>query len=539
MKSETVVPLGISDSHSVVAQTMQAARGALEDALQRHALLDLIVAALIAFAIVLVAKNTILSPLRAIPGPWLAGLTSWYEFYYDVIKNGTYAHQHSKMHQQYASTVIRISPNHVHIISSPVITSLFAIGPSGSRFRKAKYYYNSIGMSTAIGSHYDVESHHRHRSTMAVGFSSKSITAFNTTIVEYAREAMDVIASRGLDGTPVVLSHHTQAYTIDVVSKISFGQPVGAMKEDGVYPPTVWAMDNFSNHFNFTKHFPYWQLVLPLLPPTVVKRLMPGVQYMQELGTRLITDLIAKRQIEGRSDEEYQEGEGAIFETLLKPNPKKQYPAPGLNGLVEDACAFLVGGSDTTGLTLQAVTLFVLRNPAVYSKLRSELDSAAEFIRDDFDMHTVSKLTWLTAVIRETMRLLPPTPGPLPREVPPEGIRVGKYFLPGGTIVSSGLLSLHYNPSLFPEPDKFKPERWLGEDGARLVEWWNPFSRGPRSCLGRQVAWHELVTFLAHLFLRFDLELFQSDETNLEWTEHMFTRIRAPIKIKVLKDRWA
>ncbi|BCS30782.1 cytochrome P450 [Aspergillus puulaauensis] len=394
-------------------------------------------------------------------------------------------------------------------------------------------------MSSAIGSHYDVEAHRRHRSTLAVGFSSKSVHGFNPIIIDYAREVMDIIASRGRDGRTVVLAHHAQAYTIDVVAKISFGQPVGAMHEVGVHPPTAHAMDNFSNHFNFTKHFPYWQLVLSFLPLSASKRSMPAVHYMQELGTRLVTDLIDQRAREGRSDEEYQEGTGAIFECLLKPNPKKQFPAPDLNGLVQDACAFLVGGSDTTGLTLQAVTLFVLRNPAVHSRLRTELDGAAGFIRYDFDMHQVSKLPWLTAVIRETLRILPPTPGPLPREVPPEGIRIGKHFLPGGTIVSSNLLSLHYNPSLFPDPDKFKPDRWLGESGDRLVEWWNPFSRGPRSCLGRQVAWHELFAFLAHLFLRFDLELFESDESNLEWTEHMFTRIRAPIQVKIMKDRWA
>lgn len=169
------------------------------------------------------------------------------------------------------------------------------------------------------------------------------------------------------------------------------------------------------------KHFPYWQLVLPFLPLSAAKRSMPAVHYMQEvsprnseraaipgfryasaltchplqLGTRLVTGLIDQRAREGRSDEEYQEGTGAIFECLLKPNPKKQFPAPDLNGLVQDACAFLVGGSDTTGLTLQAVTLFVLRNPAVHSRLRTELDGAAGFIRHDFDMHQVSKLPWL------------------------------------------------------------------------------------------------------------------------------------------------
>ncbi|KAJ0412945.1 cytochrome P450 [Aspergillus carlsbadensis] len=137
------------------------------------------------------------------------------------------------------------------------------------------------------------------------------------------------------------------------------------------------------------------------------------------------------------------------------------------------------------------------------------------------------------------MRLYPAIPGPLPREVPPDGIHVGNYVLPGGTIVSSSLVSLHYKPTIFPEPERFKPERWLGEARADLVEWWNPFSRGPRSCLGRQIAWHELTTFIALLFWRFDLELYQSDERNLQWTDHMFTKLQAPVQVKIIKDHLA
>lgn len=84
-------------------------------------------------------------------------------------------------------------------------------------------------MSTAIGSHYDPEAHQRHRSTMAVAFSTKSLLAFDQTIVEYAREIMDVIASRGLDGTPVVLSHHTQAYTVRLPQSILRRLPNGIL----------------------------------------------------------------------------------------------------------------------------------------------------------------------------------------------------------------------------------------------------------------------------------------------------------------------
>lgn len=113
---------------------------------------------------------------------------------------------------------------------------------------------------------------------MAVGFTSKSIQAFDSTIIGYAREIVDIIASRGSDGSPVVLSHHARAYTvrlhkftltlrsqrlvshsalqIDVIAKLSFGKPAGAMQEAGRKPPTILAMDDFPSQFNFSKARP-------------------------------------------------------------------------------------------------------------------------------------------------------------------------------------------------------------------------------------------------------------------------------------------
>lgn len=77
-----------------------------------------------------------------------------------------------------------------------------------------------------------------------------------------------------------------------------------------------------------------------------------------------------------------------------------------MNGLVEEACSFLVGGSDTTGLTLQTVVCLVLRNPDALRRLREELNAASGFIRDDFDMQRVTKLPWLVQLPRSRSSVL-------------------------------------------------------------------------------------------------------------------------------------
>lgn len=103
-------------------------------------------------------------------------------------------------------------------------------------------------------------------------------------------------------------------------------------------------------------------------------------------------------------------------------------------------------------------------------------------------------------MLKETMRLSTAVPGSLPRLVPPGGVTVGSVYLPEGvgpalsaytsetnhqqTIVSSSHLSIIHNEMIFHEPYKFKPERWLGEEGKQLEKWHVGFSRGPRRCIG-------------------------------------------------------
>jgi len=85
------------------------------------------------------------------------------------------------------------------------------------------------------------------------------------------------------------------------------------------------------------------------------------------------------------------------------------------------------------------------------------------------------------------------TPTRLPRIVPETGWTYAGHYLPTGTMVGCQLFTLHFNPSVFPEPFAFKPERWLEGPSIEMQRDWIPFSLGVRACLARNLAQLELL----------------------------------------------
>lgn len=75
-------------------------------------------------------------------------------------------------------------------------------------------------------------------------------------------------------------------------------------------------------------------------------------------------------------------------------------------------------------------------------------------------------------------------------------------------VVSCSATFLHFDDNIFLEPYAFRPERWL--DNPSLDNWLVSFSRGPRACLGINLAWMELRLSFAHIFHKFDMKLASS-----------------------------
>ncbi|EOA91201.1 uncharacterized protein SETTUDRAFT_112800 [Exserohilum turcica Et28A] len=175
-------------------------------------------------------------------------------------------------------------------------------------------------------------------------------------------------------------------------------------------------------------------------------------------------------------------------------------------------CATLVvAGSDTSSSTLAATLFYLSENPGAYERLCREIRQKFSSLDEIKLGAQLNSCTYLRACIDEALRMSPPVGAALWREVGTGGITIGSVQLPQGIDVGTGIYSLHHNAKYFHEPFRFNPERWLvGENGVtkEQVELarkaFNPFSSGPRGCIGKGFAYHEMTLTLSHIIYQFD-----------------------------------
>jgi cytochrome P450 len=153
--------------------------------------------------------------------------------------------------------------------------------------------------------------------------------------------------------------------------------------------------------------------------------------------------------------------------------------------LRDELMTALVAGHETTASQLAWAFERLAREPQVLDRLRSDGDE------------------YLTATIHEILRLRPVLPNAEPRLVK-KRITIGNFEYPPGVALLASAYLVHHDPSVYPEPYAFRPERFLGEPPGTYT--WIPFGGGRRRCLGASFALQEMKIVIRAVVDRFELE---------------------------------
>lgn len=170
---------------------------------------------------------------------------------------------------------------------------------------------------------------------------------------------------------------------------------------------------------------------------------------------------------------------------------------------------FISAGTDTTATALTGWTYYVCTHPRVYERLVRDVRGAfaAEV---DIKWEKVKELRFLEATLKEALRLFPPSPASQQRIVPHGGATIDGHYVPAGTTVAVSPWSSTHSRLNFHDPDSFRPERWLGEEeefASDHLDGSLPFGTGPRVCIGKNLAYMEMLLIASRLLWNFDMQL--------------------------------
>ena len=184
-----------------------------------------------------------------------------------------------------------------------------------------------------------------------------------------------------------------------------------------------------------------------------------------------------------------------------KISPSTDPSSPDNLTVASEMLDHLLAGRETSSITMTYLMHELSRRPTIQASLRSELLTLSPSILCSNSAsalphpQTIDSLPLLNAILYETLRLYAANPAPQPRLTPPGGATIEGYAnIPAGVRISTAAYCLHRNTEVFPDPDAWKPERWLqgdlkkGGGTEEMRRWFWAFGSGGRMCIGSHFA---------------------------------------------------
>ncbi|KAK2765509.1 hypothetical protein FQN54_008363 [Arachnomyces sp. PD_36] len=466
-------------------------------------------------------------PLRHFPGPKLQAisnipfLSAWLA--------GTNVFQIQKLHEKYGD-IVRTSPNALSFRDSQAWKDIYGHRTQGQKnMIKDTVFYGppDTGNDNLLVS--SDEDHTRQRRLLAHAFSEKALRDQEPLIGIY----VDLLVKRlydQVDGPTRGKVDMVKWYnftTFDVIGDLSFGEPFNCLEKDEYHS---WVSMVFQGVKGGTflaaaRYYPWISYLVSTF--FIPKRLVE----LREENLTLSAAKVTRRIALGTNRPDF-------ISYILKHNETEKGMARA--EIDSNANILIVAGSETIATFLSGCTFYILKHREVYDKLVEVIRSTFR-TEADITFSNLQTLPYLDAVVNETLRLYPPVAIGLPRKVPEGGAVLCGHYIPEGKAVSLSQYATYRSENNFYDPNSFLPERWLADpdpkfknDNRNALQ---PFSFGPRNCIGRNLANSELRTILARVLWNFDLELC-AESNNWAADQKVFTVWeKQPLMVKLIPLR--
>jgi cytochrome P450 len=373
--------------------------------------------------------------------------------------------------------------NHPNLIREVLVTK----GKSFLKWEAQKRVFRKIDGDGLINS--EGEFWLRQRRLIQKAFQHRRLGRYARTAVELTRRRLDGWTA----GAAINLDAEMSELALEVAGETLFG--VNLSDRAAWLGETAEALrETFIREFLAPVPLPDW---LPLPSKRRMRRAI------RDLDT-FITGVIRDRRASG-------EDRGDLLSMLLLAVDEQGDGTGMTDRQARDEAVTLFNAShDSTSAALAWTCYFIARHPGVQERLRNELEAVLGGRVATFE--DLPRLTFADAVVKESLRICPPTSALFTRQALAE-VEVGGYRLARGSLVAISPYVTQRDPRWFPEPERFDPDRFGPGRAGDIPEYaYFPFGAGPHVCVGNTFAMMEITLIVATLVQRFHLELAPGQE---------------------------
>ncbi|MCJ1380793.1 hypothetical protein MMC17_003902 [Xylographa soralifera] len=489
----------------------------------------------VVYAALTVVYDLYFHTLSRFPGPRLWAV-SRIPYVWNLIE-GCLTQRTHELHDRYGP-IVRLAPNELSFIDGQAWHDIYNHTPGVPNFPK-----NPLWMAPAENGIHSILSandadHARYRRLLSHAFSERALSQQEELLISYIHLLISRLRERASSSNTAVvdLVQWLNFTTFDIVGDLSLGESFHCLEESRYHGwvTILFAQFKAAALFVSLRFFGLDKLVKKLLPKSMLKKRTDHANIANErIHRRLSQGAVADAQ---RND---------FMTYILRHNDEKGMSVPEIEQTLR---VLVVAGSETTATALSGIVRMLLQNPETLSKITTEVRQSFRH-ESEICAQRVTAMPYLGAVIEEGLRLCPPVALGMPRVVPAGGAKISGHWLPSGIFVSASGYASNRSTLNFPgSPSTFDPSRWLStptriesadaKPASTSKSAFNPFSLGPRNCIGRHLAYLEMRLILAHLLWEFDLEI-PDGETVGDWEEQKSWILwqKVPLRVKLIIRR--
>lgn len=401
---------------------------------------------------------------------------------------------------------MRIAGEHVYLLNHPELIRevLVAQNKSFKKSRALELAKELLGEGLLTS---ESDFHRRQRRLMAPAFQRQRLDQYGRIMIDLTERSI----GRWSDGSHIDAHHEMMRLTLAIVARTLLDADVEDDAED-VGEAVSDALGLFERITNPAAR------LLRYLPLPSTRRFFRAKERLDRVIYRIIAEHREKH-----------------HEDLLNILLEAQDTEEGTGGMTDkqirdEALTIFIAGHETTANLLSWSWYLLSQHPEAEKRFHDELDHVLRGNKPAPE--DAKRLPYTDAVIHEALRLYPPA-WIIGRRALVD-VDLGGYHIPAGTLIMMSQWVMHRDARYYPEPERFRPERWLDSKNENIPKFaFFPFGGGPRQCIGDQFAWMEAALVLAETGRKWRLELAETQPVVIQ--PQITLRPRGGLKMTVHK----